>query len=230
MALPLRVTCFIALVACGFQVCRAQINPERVLVSGHIYYENGAPVAGALVDFRCFCAIGGLLPLPTHTDKQGAFTLTYPAWGEGWLTASKESEGFPDATIALYGSEAHSSYMRVDLKEGTRIEGVDLRFASPNAILKLKVIEKTSQLAIANARVDVNWPDNPEVMLSTNMGSDGMFVMVLPKHRVSIRVSAPALGNWSYQDDKTGEPYLLETGSSQVDVVAVLESSSIHKP
>jgi hypothetical protein len=230
VAISYRVTCFVVLVACAFQLCPAQTNTAQVLVSGHIYYENGAPVEAALVDFRCFCSIGGPLPLPTHTDKQGAFTLAYPAWGEGWLTASKESEGFPDATSALYGRTGYSSYARVDLKEGARIQGLDLHFASPNAILKLKAIERDSKLPVRNARVLISWPDNPQIMLSTDMGENGMFVMVLPKHSVSISVSAPALDSWHYQDQKSGESYLLETSGSHIDIVAELRSSSIRRP
>ena len=49
----------------------------NAVVSGHVYYENGNPVEGALVDFRCFCGTAGILPPPTHTDKQGSFTLSH---------------------------------------------------------------------------------------------------------------------------------------------------------
>ena len=97
--------------------CSAQATPGKATVSGHIHYANGNPVESAEVDFKCFCPIGAILPPPIHTDKRGAFTLVYAALGEGLLTASKESEGFPDTTNALYRG-SRPSYVRVDLKEG----------------------------------------------------------------------------------------------------------------
>ena len=89
-----RVSLMFTLVLCCSRFCIAQNPSPQVTVSGHVYYANGSPVEGALVDFKCFCGVGGLLPLPTHTNKDGSFTLPYDALGAGWLTASKESEGF----------------------------------------------------------------------------------------------------------------------------------------
>ena len=173
------------------------------------------------MDFRCFCRTSGILPPPTQTDKQGAFTLTHAAWGEGWLTASKESEGFPDAVNALYGRSS-PSYVKVDLKEGAVISGVDLHFPAPRSLLKLRVVDKASSLPLTDARIVIAWPDDPQIMLSAGPGSDGTFNFVLPNHPISITVSA-GRSIWRYQDQKTGAPFL-ETAVSPVEITVQLET------
>ncbi len=90
-----RISRMFTLFLCCLHFCIAQTPPPQPIVSGYVYYANGSPVEGSLVDFKCFCGVGGLLPLPTHTDKEGSLTLPYNALGAGRLTASKESEGFP---------------------------------------------------------------------------------------------------------------------------------------
>ncbi len=203
------------------QACGAQIISANAVVSGHVYYENGNPVEDAVVDFRCFCAVAGMLPPPTHTDKQGSFTLSHAAWGEGWLTASKEKEGFPDAVTALYGRSS-PSYVLVNLKEGAVISGLDLHFPAPRPFLKLKVFDKASLLPVPNATIRIAWPDDPGIMLTTSSGSDGLFTWVLPKHPISITVSE-GQKVWRYRDQKTGE-FFLDTSASPVDVDAQLEA------
>ena len=219
MVIPFRFYAVAALLPGLLQICNAQAAPANAIVSGHVYYENGNPVEGAVVDFKCFCALSGMLPPPTHTDKQGAFTLTHATWGEGWLTASKESEGFPDAVNALYGRSS-PSYVKVDLKEGAVFSGVDLHFPAPRPFLKLRVVDKASSLPLPDARVVIAWPDDPQIMLSTSPGSDGTFQFVLPNHPVSITVSA-GRSIWRYRDQKTGALFL-ETAASPVDITVHL--------
>jgi len=205
--------------------CSAQ-TPGKATVSGHVHYANGNPVENAVVDFKCFCPLGAVLPPPAHTDKHGSFALVYPALGEGLLTASKESEGFPDTTNALYRGSS-PSYVPVHLKGGAVIRGMNLNFALPRPLLKLTVVDKVSRLPVRNARILIGWPDDPNIMFSTIVRTDGTFAMVLPKHPISITVSAPARNVWRYRDQKTGAP-LLETSGSPIHISAQLEASFIQ--
>jgi hypothetical protein len=225
----LTVICGLAVFAYIMPICPAQMGTAQTVVEGHVYYKSGAPVDAALVDFRCFCPVGAILPPPTHTDKHGSFTLRYVALGDGWLTASKESEGFPDATVALYGRNGYASYTRVSLREGAPIHDVNLHFGVPDAILQLRVEARGSKLPIPKARVIVQWPEDRQTMISTaGLGENGMFLLVLPKHRVSITVSAPDFDIWHYQDQKNGVPYILAPPGSHVGITADLRPSSLR--
>jgi hypothetical protein len=224
----LSVICGLAVIACNVPICPAQMGTAQTVVEGHVYYKNGAPVDAALVDFRCFCPVGGILPPPTHTDKHGSFTLRYFALGDGWLTASKESEGFPDATVALYGRNGYASYTRVSLRKDAAIHDVSLHFGVPDAILQLRVEAEGSKLPVARARVIVQWPEDRQIVTSTGIGENGMFLLVLPKHRVSITVLAPGFHIWYYQDQKNGAPYIVAPPGSHVAITADLRPSSLR--
>ncbi len=219
---PPRIASAFTLLLGILQVCNAQTQHANAVVSGHVYYENGNPVEGAVVDFRCLCALAGMLPAPTHTDKQGSFTLSHAAWGKGWLTASKELEGFPDATIALHG-RSNPSYVLVDLKEGAVLSGLDLHFPAPRPLLTLKVLDRASSSPVPDATIRIAWSDHPDMVITTSSGANGICTLLLPNRPVSITVYAPDRNLWRYRDPKTGALFL-ETSDSPVDINAQLEA------
>ena len=74
-------------------------------VAGHVFYNNGSPVMGAQVEIHYFNA-GSIASSPTLTDERGYFSLSAPSLGAAVVSASKVSEGFPNAALALYSRGA----------------------------------------------------------------------------------------------------------------------------
>lgn len=97
------------------QATLGQSNPDFPSVAGHVLYKDGTPVRSAEVSFY-----GASMPHPVRTDENGYFSLEDLTFGEGVVTASKVSEGYPDAALAFYGQykkTAYKSLEYVSLKE-----------------------------------------------------------------------------------------------------------------
>src|SRR5450631_718497 len=80
-------------------------GPNYATVLGRVLYANGTPVEGAEVAISTFGAVGGILPRPVHTDKEGRYKITYPPLGDGFIGASKLAKGYPSPLWGLYDTE-----------------------------------------------------------------------------------------------------------------------------
>ncbi|MFL6306028.1 MAG: hypothetical protein ACJ72H_21055 [Candidatus Sulfotelmatobacter sp.] len=175
-------------------------------ISGHVLYEDGSPVAGAEVEWHSFNPVGGIVAAPVHTDKKRAYRIDNPMVGRGVLSASKVSEGFPNAALRIYGKfgdTGYSSIKELDLKPGVGLHDQDLRFGAPDAVLTLRVVDEKSSRPI-KAQVAIGLPDHPSPMLTDTITEGAVFEFVIPKHAITLRVSAPGYSDWAYRDKSTG--------------------------
>jgi hypothetical protein len=187
------------LCACAFAVPQP-LTSNPATVTGQVFYKNGAPVDNAEVQVRTFGPIGGILPPPVRTDTSGRYTIVYPPLGEGFISASKISEGYPNAAIALYDGRNSTSLRRIDLQPGARLDQIDLRFGDPSPVVDFEVKDTASGRPVENARILVQWPDAPNIMTSQSIPSDGVFTLVLPKHSIEVKISAPGHKDWHWRN------------------------------
>jgi hypothetical protein len=186
-------------------------------ISGHVFYEDGSPVVGAEVGWHSFQAVEGILPAPAYTDKKGAYRIDNPIVGPGVLSASKVSEGFPNAALRIYGKfgeTGYSSLKELTIKPNLVLRDQNLRFGTPDAILTLRIIDEKSSKPIT-AQVAIELPGNPNPMITETILEGTAFQFVIPKHAITIRVSAPGFADWS-RDNLSAPP------GTRVDLVAAL--------
>jgi hypothetical protein len=195
-------------------------NSKAGTVFGHVLYRDGSPVKDAEVELHFFGPVGGILAPSTRTDEKGYFSLSPPPLGDGVVTASKVSEGYPNAAIALYGREGYTSLRRIDVKEGVLFEEINLRFGEPDAVIEWIIQSAVTQEPIKNARYAISWSDNPQISSSSSVSEDGRLIFVLPKHPVFVKITAPGFADWSYTDDHTrGQTLMLKPGTRQQRIV-----------
>jgi hypothetical protein len=201
---------------------------QLAIVQGHVLRLDKTPVRGAEVEFHPFAGMNGInLPGPVLTDETGFFHIEYPPRGQGWVTASKTDEGYPNAALALYGRDGYSSLETVDLKPGS-VVNVELRFGKPDAILVCTVSDPLQQ-PVRGARILIQWPEDPQVMMSRTIPKDGIFQFVLPRHAVYVEVSAPGYTTWHYQDPNTGLSVLTAKDVKHIRLTVVLHPVSAAK-
>jgi hypothetical protein len=195
-------------------------------ISGHVFYQDGSPVEGAEVDWHSFRAVEGILPTPIYTDKKGAYRIDSPILGEGVLSASKVSEGFPNAALRIYGKfgeTGYSSIKSLNLKPGVPLYDQNLRFSKPDAVLTLRVIDEKTSRSI-NAQVAIGLPDDPSPMLTDTITEGAAFEFVIPKRAITLRLSAPGYSDWAYRDKLTGRNELSASPGTKIDLVAALRA------
>ncbi len=216
----LAIVCALAFLLNAF--AQAQ-SSSLTSVSGYVTYMDGSPVDGAEVEVHSFEGASGIRPAPARTNKVGYFKVDNAPVEEGVVTASKIDEGFPNAALALYGRSGYASLKRIDVKPGVRLESITLKFLKPDAILHLEVRDVNTRRAVEDARILIAWPDDPDAMTSQAVPENGAFEFVLPKHRVAIKVTAPAYADWTYKDGTNGAASLSATPGSHVQITAFLD-------
>ncbi len=175
--------------------------PASVSLSGRVLYSNGTPVSDATVNVRSFSAHQGIMPEDRHTDRKGFFSFQYPAWGSGYLYASKPDQGYPDPTIALYGLREAKSMRLVELVPASKIQGVTLQLDHPLVKVLFRVTDNNSGAPINGATMRVQWFDDPEISLGSSLSSDGLIELLIPEHVVDVEVEAAHFKPWHMQFD-----------------------------
>jgi hypothetical protein len=198
-----------------------QSGDRTAKVSGHVLYKDGTPVKDAEVKVYFFAAQGAILP-ETRTDEKGSFSLNIPPWGEGVISGMKVGEGYPDAALALYGRGGYGSVKPINSSEGMSPEEIELRFGEPDAVIECTIQSADSHEPVKNARYDIVWSDDPGILYSASLPENSRFTFVLPKHPVSIKITAPGFADWSSVDDPSlGPAVLLKPGTRQHRVISL---------
>jgi hypothetical protein len=204
-----------------------QPGDRTAKVSGHVLYKEGTPVKDAEVKIYFFAAQGAILP-ETRTDEKGSFSLNIPPWGEGVISGMKVGEGYPDAALALYGKGGYGSTKPINSTEGMSPAEVELRFSEPDAVIEWVIQSADKHDPVKNARYSIAWSDDPKILYSTSISEDSRFGFVLPKHPVSIKITAPGFKDWSSADDPSlGPAVLLKPGRHQQRVIFLQRSGSL---
>ncbi|HEY6413787.1 MAG TPA: hypothetical protein VIX42_08870 [Edaphobacter sp.] len=190
-------------------------------LAGHVLYKDGAPVKDADVEIHFYGPTGAVVP-EGRTDDKGYFSIDPPPYGDGVVSASKVSEGYPNAALAFYGRDGYTSIKRVNITPTTVIDSIELRFGDPDATVNFVVQAADTQKAITGARINIAMADQPDIAGSYSVSREGSFQFVLPKNPVSIKITAPGYANWSYGDKSGREQTLLMKPGTQQQIMVLL--------
>lgn len=163
---------------------------------------------GAEVEVHFYGPVSGVAPSAQKTNERGVYTITTPAYGKGVISASKQSEGYPNAAMAYYEQEARTSLKRVNLLASTRLRGVNLTLGNPDAVVKFEIVSRGTQKAVGDARIQISLATQPEICGSYTVPPNGIFSFVLPDRPVKVKVTAPGFAEWSYATPQ-GAPTLM---------------------
>ena len=98
---PLCVLWLAAFLALTCSCLLAQDSKRAGIVRGIVLDATEQPVEDASVKANFTGGFSGIVPI-ARTDKSGHFVIERLAWGEWYVTASKEQDGYPDESNAFY--------------------------------------------------------------------------------------------------------------------------------
>jgi hypothetical protein len=80
---------------------------------------------------------------------------------------------------------------------------------------------------VDQARITLNWVEKPEVMYSSYLKSDGMFLFALPLRPIAIEKTAPGFKAWHYGSGKNdqGFAFLRPGNNIKIDINLQPETS-----
>jgi len=211
----LRLTnCAVLLILGWLSTTQAQTPPsDWATITGQVLDAQGQPVSGAKIAIFPAGSISGGLPVAT-TGKDGRYRLVSPPYGKAWLSAVKESAGYPDVNGLLFSSKGESR-PEVFLAPSGIYHDVDLHLGQPYGIVEGSILDAKTGTLIKNARILLH-REEPLSMYSTTV-TDGHFLFALPPAPITISITAPGFLPWKYSDAQNGNNTLtLNSSDHQV--------------
>jgi hypothetical protein len=193
------VACLLFVNAFGVIVMPAQLSTR---FSGAVYLADGSPAEGEEVVFYPYSPYSGVR-LATRTNTRGEFVLVVPHIGRGLISASNTIEGYPDAASAFYRLSDYKSVQERDSDEPREPE-IRLEFNQPAPRIELTIKPHGSSPAAVQIRVTSNIRTN--VFSTSSWDPSQVWRFVVPKDSITITVSAPGAGSWSYTTDSKRIP------------------------
>ena len=193
----MKILRFALLMLCTIIGVSVDGSAAPVRISGRVLYKTGAPVYHARVVFWSFGAVGSLQPI-TQSDENGYFSLDIQELSSGSISASKVSEGYPDAAMAFYGRSGYRSLQVIDLKTYVPNHSVELHFGEPQQTIAWTVIDSATGKPVRGARAYLQTADNPQITGSETIQEGEAFLFVLPRNPVKIRISAPGYADQTF--------------------------------
>jgi len=177
----------------------AQDSKRVGIIRGIVLDAADQPVEDANVRANFTGGFSGIVP-SARTDKSGHFVIKRLAWGEWYVTASKEQDGFPDESNAFY-SGFSSTPVTVDL-------GADNPEQSVTVHLGLKAGSISGTIADAETGKPVEpcarlqWKDVPSVSWSGYGLLKSSFYLLIPADKdITLMIWAWGYEPWIYKSD-----------------------------
>ena len=198
----------------------AQILEKMAEIRGQVVDATGQPLQGANISLFPAGAFSGGLPFAV-TDEHGRYHLVSPPYGKAWLSAVKESAGYPDTNALLFAGE-RDDRPEVFLVPGAHLD-VDIHLGPPDGILKASVIDNKTRDPLSVARLIMRRAE-PSAVHSRTIPADGHFLFALPPVSIQISVTAPGYMPWNYIDPHTGSDKLKVSSSDHLTITIPLEA------
>jgi hypothetical protein len=208
------------LCCCATLHCRAQ--RPIVFLSGHVYQNNGKPLAGAKVSlFPLEVGIAGPMP-ETISDKDGGYQMSVPALGKTRILARLERLGYPNTFYKVF-ADPHDHFPEVTLARGEPLEQVDIHLGTADGIVDGEVIDRETGKVVNSAKITLRWANDPSVFLSEGIRVGGSFEYSLPKRPITITIDAPGYRTWSYTNASNSSHHIELDPAEHVSIRAELE-------
>ena len=126
----------------------AQDSKRAGIIRGIVLDETDQPVEDATVRADFTGGFSGIVP-SARTDKSGHFVIRRLVWGEWYITASKEQDGYPDQSNAFYSGF------------GSTPPTVDLGAGNPEQFVTVHLGQKAGSIAGTIADAETGKPVEP---------------------------------------------------------------------
>ena len=139
----LAVSFLLVVVASSGQSQQLAQDVKFGMVEGTVVDSSGKPLPGATV--TAYIGAGGAArdTMQYQANDTGEFSLRLPE-GKVWLSAEKNSEGYPYAFFAFYISTGQE-FPTIDVRPGETIKGVVIRVGAKAAHLNYEVLDENGK-------------------------------------------------------------------------------------
>jgi hypothetical protein len=157
-------------------------------ISGIVVDMEGNPVSQADVSVRRRNAMTGP-DIPAQADKQGRFTVTGLEAETYKISASKEEDGYPEASTASFYAGMKAIIQQITLNENEVSSGNVIRVGPKALKLFGHVVDAVTKKPVDGGRITLRRVDDPAAFLQT--GLHRSFKILVPQVAITLEVSAP---------------------------------------
>lgn len=190
-----RLTAFLVLTCASLL---AQNSTRTGIIRGIVLDATGQPVQDAKVRANFTGGFSGMVPR-AHTDKSGHFVIRHVVFGEWYVTASKEQDGYPDESHAFY-SGLDSALVTVDLSDDNPDQFVTVHLGQKAGSISGTITDAESGKPVEPC-AQLQWKNAP--FLSNGYGPlKSKFHLLLPADTdVTLTIWARGYKPWVYKGD-----------------------------
>jgi hypothetical protein len=177
----------------------AQNSKRAGTIRGIVLDASEQPVEDASVKANFTGGFSGMVP-SARTDKSGHFVIQRLAWGEWYVTASKEQDGYPDESNAFY-SGFNSAPVTVDLGADNPERFVTVHLGSKAGIISGTITDvETGKPVEPCARLQ--WKNMPSIYWSGYGLLKSKFSLLVPADtEIAVTIWAWGYEPWAYKSD-----------------------------
>lgn len=176
----------------------AQDSKRVGIISGIVLDATDQPVEDAKVKANFSGGFSGIVP-SARTDKSGHFVIRRLVWGEWYVTASKEQEGYPDESNAFYGFG--SAPVTVDLEVDNPEQFVTLHLGQKAGTISGTVADSDSGKPVEPC-ARLQWKDMPSISWSGYGLLKSKFYLLVPADKdITLMIWAWGYEPWVYKSD-----------------------------
>ena len=191
--------CLAAFLAVTCSCLLAQDSQRAGIIRGIVLDATEQPVEDASVKANFTGGFSGIVP-SARTDKLGHFVIERLAWGEWYVTASKEQDGYPDESNAFY-SGFNSTPLTVDLGTSNPERFVTVHLGSKAGSISGTVADAQTGKPIEPC-ARLQWKYMPSIYWSGYGLLKSKFNLLVPADTdIAVTIWAWGYEPWSYKSD-----------------------------
>ena len=189
-------------------------------VVGIVLDENGKPVPGATV--YALPEMTMTKQYHTETNQAGSFALKGVPGGELYLSAFKESDGYPYNFFSFFLSPGENIPLKLSLKAGETLNGIRIQLGKRAARLNVNIISEDGTPFEGAAELIFTRPDMPGEYSIAAKASQSLLV---PPVAFQISVKAVGYTPWRLKSPQ-GDQLVLKSGETFNLVVRLTKAPS----
>jgi len=195
LANTFRVAAFFAL-TCASLLAQDQ---KRGIIRGMVLDTTDQPVEDAKVEANFTGSFSGIVP-SARTDKSGHFVIKRLAWGEWYVTASKEQDGYPDESNAFY-SGFNSTPVTVSLSADNPEQLVTVHLGKKAGSISGTIADAENGEPVEPC-VRLQWKNAPSVYWSGYGLLNSRFNLLIPADTdITLMIWSRGYEPWVYKGD-----------------------------
>jgi hypothetical protein len=181
----------------------AQDSKRVGIIRGIVLDATDQPVEDAKVRANFTGGFSGIVP-SARTDKSGHFVIKRLVWGEWYVTASKEQDGYPDEGNAFY-SGFSSAPVTVDLGADNPEQSVTVHLGQKAGSISGTIADAESGKPVEPC-ARLQWKGAPSISWSGYGLLKSSFHLLVPADKdITLMIWAWGYEPWVYRNDDGGD-------------------------